>query len=235
MLYFLPIAVLAATIIVAVLNLVDLRTIREVWRYSKSDFAAMAGTIALTLVAGVEAGVIAGVAVSLALFLWRASRPHSAVVGLVPGTEHFRNVLRHEVRTDPNLVTLRVDESLSFINARWLEDKVLELLAERPELRHLVLMCSAVNDIDASALESLETINHRLGDAGVQLHLSEVKGPVMDRLQRSDLLRSLSGKVYLSQFDAFMDLTPEDAGTGDDLGSRFRRQPREPTRGSGAS
>lgn len=235
LLYFLPVAVLAATIIVAVLNLVDLRTIREVWRYSKSDFAAMAGTIALTLVAGVEAGVIAGVTVSLALFLWRASRPHSAVVGLVPGTEHFRNVLRHEVRTAPNLVTLRVDESLSFINARWLEDKVLELLAERPELRHVVLMCSAVNDIDASALESLEAINHRLGDAGVQLHLSEVKGPVMDRLQRSDLLGSLSGKVYLSQFDAFMDLTPKGAGTGDDLRSSFRRQPREPTYGSGAS
>ena len=215
LLYFLPVAVLAATIIVAVLNLVDLRTIREVWRYSKSDFAAMAGTIALTLLAGVEAGVIEGVAVSLALFLWRASRPHSAVVGLVPGTEHFRNVLRHEVRTDPNLVTLRVDESLSFINARWLEDKVLELLADRPELRHVVLMCSAVNDIDASALESLEAINHRLGDAGVQLHLSEVKGPVMDRLQRSDLLGSLSGKVYLSQFDAFMDLSPKDTGAAD--------------------
>lgn len=235
LLYFLPVAVLAATIIVAVLNLVDLRTIREVWRYSKSDFAAMAGTIGLTLVAGVEAGVIAGVAVSLALFLWRASRPHSAVVGLVPGTEHFRNVLRHEVRTDPNLVTLRVDESLSFINARWLEDKVLELLAERPELRHVVLMCSAVNDIDASALESLEAINHRLGDAGVQFHLSEVKGPVMDRLQRSDLLGSLSGKVYLSQFDAFRDLSPKVAGTTDGLGGSFRRQPRAPTYGSGAS
>jgi SulP family sulfate permease len=207
LLYFLPVAVLAATIMVAVLNLVDLRTIREVWRYSKSDFAAMAGTIGLTLVAGVEAGVIAGVTVSLALFLWRASRPHSAIVGLVPGTEHFRNVLRHEVRTDPNLVTLRVDESLSFVNARWLEDKVLELVADRPELRHVVLMCSAVNDIDASALESLEAINHRLADAGVQLHLSEVKGPVMDRLQRSDLLGSLSGQVYLSQFDAFRDLS----------------------------
>lgn len=203
LLYFLPVAVLAATIIVAVLSLVDLRTIREVWRYSKSDFTAMAGTIALTLLAGVEAGVIAGVAVSLALFLWRASRPHAAVVGLVPGTEHFRNVLRHDVETAPNLLTLRVDESLTFINARWLEEKVLELVAERPELRHLVLMCSAVNDIDASALESLEAINHRLADAGVQLHLSEVKGPVMDRLQRSDLLKTLSGQVYLSQFDAF--------------------------------
>jgi SulP family sulfate permease len=141
-----------------------------------------------------------------ALYLWRASRPHAAIVGLVPGTQHFRNVLRHEVETAPNLLTLRIDESLTFINARWLEEKVLELVAERPRLEHMVLMCSAVNEIDASALESLEAINHRLSDAGVRLHLSEVKGPVMDRLKRSSLLDELTGRVFLSQFDAFQEL-----------------------------
>ena len=206
LLYSLPVAVLAATIVVAVLSLVSLREIREVWRYSKADFAAMAGTIGVTLLAGVEAGVVTGVGVSLALYLWRASRPHAAIVGRVPGTEHFRNVLRHDVETAPNLLTLRIDESLTFINARWLEEKVLELIAERPELEHLVLMCSAVNAIDASALESLQAINHRLSDAGVKLHLSEVKGPVMDRLKRSDLLEELGGQVFLSQFDAFEEL-----------------------------
>jgi SulP family sulfate permease len=107
------------------------------------------------------------------------------------------------VETAPNLLTLRIDESLTFINARWLEESVLELVAERPRLEHLVLMCSAVNEIDASALESLEAINRRLGDAGVKLHLSEVKGPVMDRLQQSHLLEELTGRVFLSQFDAF--------------------------------
>lgn len=206
LLFHLPVAVLAATIIVAVLSLVDLHTPAEVWRYSKSDFAAMAGTIAVTLAAGVEAGVVTGVAVSLALFLWRASRPHAAVVGLVPGTQHFRNVLRHKVETSPNLVTLRVDESLTFINARWLEERVPELVAGRPEVEHVVLMCSAVNAIDASALESLEAINHRLADAGITLHLSEVKGPVMDRLRRSDLLGELTGRVFLSQFEAHTEL-----------------------------
>lgn len=213
LLYYLPVAVLAATIIVAVLSLVDLRLPREVWRYSKGDFTAMAGTILVTLIAGVEAGVITGVGVSLALFLWRASRPHAAVVGLVPGTQHFRNILRHEVRTASNLLTLRIDESLTFINARWLEEKLLELVADRPEIEHLVLMCSAVNAIDASALESLQAINHRLADAGVQLHLSEVKGPVMDRLERSDLLKELSGKVFLSQYDAFASLAGQPAGS----------------------
>jgi len=207
LLYFLPVAVLAATIIVAVLSLVSLREPKEVWRYSKSDFAAMAGTIVVTLLMGVEAGVVTGVGVSLALFLWRASRPHAAIVGRVPGTEHFRNILRHEVETEPHLLTLRVDESLTFVNARWLEEKVLELVAERPELKHLVLMCSAVNAIDASALESLEAINHRLSDAGVKLHLSEVKGPVMDRLKCSSLLDELTGEVFLSQFQAYRTLS----------------------------
>jgi SulP family sulfate permease len=199
----LPVATLGATIIVAVLSLVDLRKPIEVWRYSRPDFAAMMATILVTLAAGVEAGVIAGVGVSLALFLWRASRPHAAIVGRVPETEHFRNVKRHKVFTDPRVLTLRVDESLTYLNARWLEDFVLEQVADHPELRHLILMCSAVNAIDASALESLEAINHRLADAGVKLHLSEVKGPVMDALGRSDMLEGLTGQVWLSQNAAF--------------------------------
>jgi SulP family sulfate permease len=199
----LPIATLAATIIVAVLSLVDFKTPRQIWRYSKPDFAAMAATVLVTLLAGVEPGVIAGVGLSLALFLWRASRPHAAVVGRVPETEHFRNVKRHKVLTDPRILTIRIDESLTYLNARWLEEFVLEQVAEHPRLRHLILMCSAVNAIDASALESIEAINLRLIDGGVQLHLSEVKGPVMDALERSHLLHDLTGSVWRSQNDAF--------------------------------
>lgn len=198
----LPIATLGATIMVAVLSLVDLKTPREIYRYSRADFAAMATTIAATLLLGVEPGVVAGVALSLALFVWRASRPHAAIVGRVPGTEHFRNVARHEVFTDPRVLAIRIDESLSYLNARWLEDFVLDAVAQRPELEQLILMCSAVNAIDASALESLEAINRRLSDAGVTLHLSEVKGPVMDRLERSHLLREMTGSVWLSQSQA---------------------------------
>jgi sulfate permease, SulP family len=202
----LPIATLAATIIVAVLSLVDLKTPRGIWRYSKPDFAAMIATILVTLLAGVEPGVIAGVGLSLALYLWRASRPHAAIVGRVPETEHFRNVKRHKVFTDPRILTIRIDESLTYLNARWLEEFVLEEVAEHPRLRHLILMCSAVNAIDASALESVEAINHRLDDAGVKLHLSEVKGPVMDALEKSHLLHNLTGKIWLSQNEAFQSL-----------------------------
>jgi sulfate permease, SulP family len=202
----LPIATLAATIIVAVLSLVDVRTPRQIYRYSKPDFAAMAATVLVTLLVGVEPGVIAGVSLSLALYLWRASHPHAAIVGRVPGTEHFRNVKRHNVFTDPRILTIRIDESLTYLNARWLEEFVLEAVAEHPQLKHLTLMCSAVNGIDASALESLEAINHRLADGGIELHLSEVKGPVMDALQHSQFLDDLTGQVFLSQHAAFATL-----------------------------
>lgn len=206
LLFHLPNATLAATIIVAVLSLVDFKTSRQLWVYSKADFAAHAVTIVITLVAGVELGVIAGVAVGLLLYLWRASRPHAAIIGRVPGTEHFRNVDRHTVLTLPHLLSIRIDESLTYLNARWLEEYVLEQVAERPALRHLILMCSAVNAIDASGLESLEAINHRLADGNISLHLSEVKGPVMDRLKRTHFLDDLSGRVFLSQDKAFADL-----------------------------
>ena len=213
LLYSLPIATLAATIIVAVLSLVDFKTPRAIFAYSKSDFAAMMATILVTLTLGVEPGVIAGVSLSLALFLWRASRPHAAIVGRVPGTEHFRNILRHAVITDPHILTIRIDESLTYLNARWLEEFISEQVALHPSLKHLILMCSAVNAIDASALESVEAINHRLKDGAIKLHLSEVKGPVMDALKRSHFLSDMTGKVWLSQNAAFEGLLGETVPT----------------------
>jgi len=150
----------------------------------------------------------------LLLHLHRTSRPHMAIVGQVPGTEHFRNVARHAVITSPGILSLRVDESLYFANSRYLEDRIATLVAERPQLRHVVLMCSAVNAIDASALESLEEINHRLKDSGIMLHLSEVKGPVMDGLKRSHFLDDLTGTVFLSQFEAIATLGEPDAAAG---------------------
>ena len=207
-LYFLPQATLAATIIVAVLSLVDLTIFKRTWKYSKADFAAALSTFLVTLALGVELGLVTGVTVSLSLFLYRTSRPHIAEVGLVPGTEHFRNVLRHSVLVDPRLVSLRVDESLYFANSKALEDQINQAMATMPTLQHVVLLCSAINDIDASALESLELIESRLLSAGITLHLSEVKGPVMDRLKHTHFLHHLSGQVFLTHYQAIQALSP---------------------------
>ncbi|MCC5883113.1 MAG: sulfate permease [Halomonas sp.] len=211
---YLPIATLAATIIMAVLSLVDFSAIRRTWDYSRCDAMAMLVTIGVTLAIGIETGILAGVGLSLALHLYYTSRPHSAVVGRVPGTEHFRNVERHQVETDPQLAILRVDESLYFANSRYLEDTVMELATRQPGLGHIVLACQAVNVIDASALESLEVINARLRDAQVKLHLAEVKGPVMDRLKNTPFCRELTGQVFLSTYDAWRSLRGEPATPG---------------------
>ncbi|WP_346839703.1 sulfate permease [Microbulbifer sp. SAOS-129_SWC] len=209
LLYFLPKATLAATIVVAVLTLVDFSILQKTWRFSRSDFVAVAVTIAVTLLFGVEAGVTCGVGASIALFLYRTSRPHIAEVGLVEGTEHFRNIKRHKVITDPQILTIRVDESLMFSNAGYLEDRIYADLAANRQVKHVILMCSAINEIDWSALEVLEAINERLAEQGMQLHLSEVKGPVMDRLQSTGFLSQLSGRVYLTQYQAFSQVRQE--------------------------
>ncbi len=209
LLYFLPVATLAATIVVAVLSLVDLGSLKRTWAYSRADFAAQAATILLTLGFGVEAGIVAGVGLSIFLHLYRTSKPHFAVLGQVPGTEHFRNIRRHTVVTDPAVHVVRIDESLYFPNARYLEDIVYDAVAQDDRIRDVVLLCSAVNFIDASALESLEAINVRLKSSGVGLHLAEVKGPVMDRLRRAHFLDELTGRVFLTTYDAFAALSPD--------------------------
>jgi SulP family sulfate permease len=205
----LPQAVLAATIIVAVLSLVDLGALKRTWRYSRQDGSAMVATMLGVLLLGVEAGILIGVGLSLLLFLWRTSKPHIAVVGQMPGSEHFRNIERFAVVESPKVLSIRVDESLYFPNARYLEDRIAALVARHPQAEHLVLMCPGVNLIDASALESLEAISVRLHAAGIQLHLSEIKGPVMDRLKQSDFLDHFGGRVFISQFEALAELDPQ--------------------------
>jgi len=212
LIYNLPKATLAATIIVAVLSLVNFSVLKKSWYYSKADFAAVAATMCITLLMGVELGITAGVSISILIHLYRTSRPHMAVVGQVPKTEHYRNVLRHDVLTSPAILTIRVDESLYFANARFLEDRIYQEVAKQPELQHVVLMCSAVNIIDMSALESLEAINERLKATGVTFHFSEVKGPVMDRLNKTGFLDILSGEVFLSQHQAQLSLRAQSSG-----------------------
>ncbi|BDX01896.1 sodium-independent anion transporter [Marinomonas pontica] len=211
MLYFLPKATLAATIIVAVTTLIDFSILKKTWLFSRSDFYAVLATIVITLLLGVEVGVASGVVLSIALHLYRTSKPHVAEVGLIKGSEHFRNVKRYEVETSPQLLCLRPDESLFFANATFLEDHIIDTISQRKDINHVVIQCSAVNEIDFSALEMLEALNLQLKSLNIKLSLSEVKGPVMDHLECSGFLQHLNGKVYLSQFQAFKDITQSSA------------------------
>jgi SulP family sulfate permease len=211
----LPKAVLAATIVVAVLSLVDLQPFREAWRWSRAEFGLMALVTALTVLAGVEAALLVGVLASMALLMPRTARPHWAEVGRLPGTEVFRNVRRFQVQTLPQVMAVRIDESLLFTNSRWLAETLESQAAARPGLRHLVLMMSGVNDIDFSGLDSLHQLDRTLGARGIRLHLSEVKGPLRDRLGASGVLSGLSGRVYATQAQAWVEL----GGLGADAAS----------------
>ena len=199
LLAFLPNATLAATIIVAVLGLVDLSILRKAWKYSLSDFIAVFLTMSSTLLVGVEIGVMCGVIASIALHIYKTSKPHIAEVGEITGTEHFRNVKRHSVATHPSILSLRVDESLYFVNASYLEDEIFRNIESKKEVKHLILMCTAINEIDISALDVLESINQRLKELDISFNLSEVKGPVMDILEKSTFLNDLNGQVFMSQ------------------------------------
>lgn len=181
--YFLPNAVLAAIIMVAVFGLIDTKTLRHTWHYNKADALSMGITFIAVLAVGIETGILVGVAAAILLFIWRTSKPHVAIVGRLGKSETYRNVLRHEVQTVPHVLAIRVDQSLYFANTKYLEDTVLGLVAERPLVKHFVLICTAVNFIDASALETLESLHESLRDAGVTFHLAAVKGPVLDRLE----------------------------------------------------
>jgi SulP family sulfate permease len=206
LLSYLPKATLAAVIIVAVSSLIDFSSLTRSWSYAKSDFIAVATTIGLTLLFGVELGVMCGVGASIGLHLYKSSRPHIAVVGEIPGTEHFRNIQRHDVITHAAIISLRIDESLYFANAAFVEDTIFNEVAENTAAQHVVLMCTAVNEIDLSALEVLEAINERLRQLGITLHLSEVKGPVMDSLKTTEFMNALSGRVFRSQHEAIKEI-----------------------------
>lgn len=207
--HYLPHTVLAATIIVAVLTLVDFNTFGETWRYDKADGLAMLLTLAGVLLLGVEHGILLGVALSLAVLVWRSSHPHMAVVGRVPGSEHFRNVDRHDVQTLPGMIALRVDESLYFANAQIVEANIMRLVQDKPDTRCVLLIMSAVNQLDATALQMLTALEASLSERGVSLQFAEVKGPVLDRLQSTALGQRMHERIFLSTHQAFSAFAPQ--------------------------
>lgn len=199
----LPLAVLAASIIVAAVSMIDLAALRRVWAYDRADAAALLGTAFGVILLGIETGIGLGILLSAAALLFRASQPHIAVVGRIRGSEHFRNVERHDVETLPSALFIRIDERLFFGNLAAVEARIGQELARLPATRELVLVMSAVNLMDATAVEVFAELNRDLGERGIRLHLAEIKGPVQDRLERTAFWPELTGEVFLSASQAF--------------------------------
>lgn len=206
MFYYLPKAVLSAIIIISALQLIDISGIRKSFAFSPSDAVTFSFTFLAVLTLGVESGVIIGIVISFVLLIRGSSRPHIAVVGRVGESEHFRNIMRHEVKTDPSLLAVRIDESLYFVNTRYIETFLFNEVADKPHVKNVLMICTATNFIDASGLEMLEALCENLEEVGVTLHLAEVKGPVMDRLKETEFYARMKGEVFFTTDIAFKEL-----------------------------
>lgn len=213
LLYSLPLATLAAVIFVAVSKLLDFKSIQRLWRVARMDAVTAVITFWAVLLIGIQTGILVGLAASIAFYLWRTSRPHVAEVGRVGDTEHFRNIKRHTVQTCESVLAIRIDESLYFANTKYLEDYLMQAVANHPKAHSLLLICAAINHIDGSALDTLETLINGLREAGVTVYFSDIKGPVMDQLQRAGFIDRIGGpdRVFLSTHQAMQTL--EETGT----------------------
>jgi SulP family sulfate permease len=213
--FYIPKAVLAAIIIVAVVALIDFKTPFKLWRYSRADAIALLTTFVAVLGFGIERGILIGIVSTVVSLMWKMSHPHIAEVGRVGDSEHFRNILRHDVRSADGVLAFRVDESLNFANARFLKSYVLEQISDRPEIKSVLLISTGINDVDSTGIEVLENLYQQLEAAGVGFYMSDVKGPVSDRLKLARFNSSfMKEHVFLSAYDAICHLAPESVPPG---------------------
>lgn len=200
----LPNAALGAIIVMAVVGLVDIAEMRHIAAVKRSDLIGLSVAFVATLALGIEIGILVAVVASMLVVFARMSTPHSAVLGHIEGTTSYRNVIRFpEARTMPGVRILRIDAALSFVNAAHVKRLLLaeaDTLTEAP--RVLVLDASGINDIDATGAEALREALVELGDRAVDLHLTDVKGPVRDVLRRAGIWDELGPRIHTSTDDA---------------------------------
>ncbi|MDO9240339.1 MAG: sulfate permease [Methylicorpusculum sp.] len=202
-----PKAALAAIILVAIVPLVKIKSIIHTWRYDRGDGIAELVTLIGVLTLGIEEGITLGIILTVVSHLRKTSHPHIAIVGRIPDTEHYRNVKRHQVETWNHLLLLRVDESITFANVNFIDDFITTELRKQPAIKQIVLIFTSVNDIDATALEALENLNHVLQNSNITLNLAEAKGPVIDKLEKTDFFKQLKpGKLFFRTEDAVKEL-----------------------------
>lgn len=206
--YNIPKATLAVIILVAIVPLVKLRNIFHTWHYDKGDGIAELMTLIGVLALGIEEGIMLGIFLTFISHVRKSSRPHIAVVGRIPNTKHYRNIKRHKVETWENLLLLRIDENITFTNVNFIEEFIESELRNAPNVKHIVLIFTSVSDIDMTAIEALEQLNHSLKSIGITLNFAEVKGFLLDKLQKSELFSHLNGQMFFDAEDAITKLNP---------------------------
>ena len=202
----LPNAVLAAIVMASAFGLIDFNKIRSNWTIYRDDSVTELSTIAFVLMLGVELGLLAGVALSMALFIRNSSKPNITQVGRLGDSEQFKSVKRYPVELHEQILALRIDENIYFANAVHIEEKLLRRVTGRQGTKHLLLVCNGVNRIDATGLAMLLRVSEQLQRSRVQLHFSDVKGPLLAKLDQAELPTSISGEIFFTADQAFKTL-----------------------------
>ena len=199
----LPKAALGAIIIVAVINLIDIAEMRHIATVKRSDTVGMGVAFVGTLAVGIELGILIAVVASMLVVFARMSRPHTAVLGRIPDTTSYRNIIRFpEAVQAAGVRVIRIDAALSFVNSQYVKRLLLAEADPSDGRRRVVLDCSGINDIDATGAETLSEIITEFAESPVELHLCDVKGPVRDVLHRSGLWDELGGRIHATPHQA---------------------------------
>jgi SulP family sulfate permease len=217
LLHHLPKPVLAAIIIIALVNLVDYKSIAKAWRARGDDGIAAVVTFITTLAfaPNIQIGILTGIMLSLALLLYRMMRPRVAVVGMHPDgalrdAEYFHLDVLH-----PQLGAIRFDGSLFFVNVSYFEEAIIKLERSKSDLKYILVVGSGINDIDASGIEMLSNLVDRLKAGGITLGLSGIKRQTMEVMARTGLTSKIGAN----------NIFPTDAAALDALLPRLASNP----------
>ena len=202
--YYLPHAILASIIIVAVSGLLDVSYMKSLWRNNKKEFLVLLFTFLITLNIGMVAGIVSGILLSIMLFLYRAANPHIALLGRIKGHHEFRNITRFkDLETWPGISIIRIDAPLSFINIQGIRSYLVEMVNMDPTINEIIIDCGPVSHLDATASENMHEMLEELNQKGVRLVLCDIIGPVRDTMKQTGLTQVLGKKnLFLSLTDA---------------------------------
>lgn len=187
--YYLPMPILAAIIIVASLNLIDIGEFKFLYKTKRSEGLIAIFTAGCTLLIGIQEGILLGVVASMIHMLYKYSRPNVAELGVIPGTRLFKNLERNaEAKPIDGLMILRVDASFSFVNADFFRDYVIEKSRERNQSTHYVIIDgSTINTLDTTAIDKIKSMVGTLKNWDIELYIAGLKGPIRDIIEKAEL------------------------------------------------
>ena len=210
--YYLPQAILASVIMVAVFGLIDFAEAKHLWSANKSDFWMLIVTFLATLILGIEQGIGIGVVLSLAMIIFRTTRPHIAELGNVPDSHFYRNRDRFSnLIIEEDKLIIRFDAQLYFANTNYFKDKIEELIEEKgDQLKYIIINSESINNLDSIAVHALEEFVQEQNIVGHQVYFTGVKGPVRDAMKKGHLIEKVgSSKFFMSVQQAVDDINQQ--------------------------